>query len=212
MSGCRLFLGELRMSRTKRAGRRNGAESDWPLSVSVDGTELVESDNGTHPVHESVATPGRLGELAAAARELADGIEAANDALLSSVELGADRFWMSLTSAVEACRTAATELERTAGELVRAAAEADKACSVSWGVCPDHGVVVLSSGDMLTCRVLGCYRTPQASTAPCTRPVAYRVVDAAGSAFLACTGHAIACRRELVGAVITLTADSLEHL
>jgi hypothetical protein len=154
-----------------------------------------------------------LGQLATAADTLADGIEAANQALLSAGELDSGRFWLPLEAAAEAVRRAGQELEKVAGELVRTMAISAGSCAVGWGVCPEHGIALTSIiDDRVLCRVLGCRQTPEAPSIRCSEPVAYRVVDAEGAAFLACTGHAVACRRELVGAVITLTADSLEHL
>jgi hypothetical protein len=195
------------MIRAKRIARRNG--QDTGELPRVEPTEQIVAV----PVDDSMPTPGRLGQLATAAGTLADGIEAANQALLSAGELDSGRFWRPLESAVESVRRAADELEKVAGELVRTMAISSGSCAVGWGVCPEHGIALTSIiEDRVVCRVLGCRQTPEAPSIRCSEPVAYRVVDAEGSAFLACTGHAVACRRELVGAVITLTADSLEHL
>lgn len=190
------------MIRAKRTARRNGQDTgELPV---IEPAEQV-------PVEDH--TPGRLGQLAMDAAALADGIEATNHALLSAGELEAGRFWLPLEAATEAVRRAAAELEKVAGELVRTMATSAGSCAVGWGVCPEHGIALTSIiDDRVVCRVLGCRQTPEAPSIRCSEPVAYRVVDAEGAAFLACTGHAVACRRELVGAVITLTADSLEHL
>jgi hypothetical protein len=195
------------MIRAKRTARRNGQDTG-ELRATPPTEQIVAI-----PMDDSLPTPGRLGQLATVAGTLADGIEAANRALLDAGELDSNRFWLPLESAVEAVRKAGEELEKVAGELVRTMAISSGSCAVGWGVCPDHGIALTSViDDRTVCRVLGCRQTPQAPSIPCSEPVAYRVVDAEGAAFLACTGHAVACRRELVGAVITLTADSLEHL
>lgn len=190
------------MIRAKRTARRNGQDTgEIPVIEPVEQARVEDH------------TPGRLGQLAMDAAALADGIEATNHALLSAGELEAGRFWIPLEAATEAVRKAAAELEKVAGDLVRTMATSAGSCAVGWGVCPEHGIALTSIiDDRVVCRVLGCRQTPEAPSIRCSEPVAYRVVDAEGAAFLACTGHAVACRRELVGAVITLTADSLEHL
>ena len=198
------------MIRAKRTARRNGQDP-----VELPAPEPIESSDRivAVPMDSDMPTPGRLGQLAAAAQTLAEGIEAANQAMLSAGELDSGRFWGPLESASDAVRRAGQELEKVAGELVRTMAISSGSCAVGWGVCPEHGIALTSIiDDRVVCRVLGCRQTPEAPSIRCSEPVAYRVVDAEGAAFLACTGHAVACRRELVGAVITLTADSLEHL
>jgi hypothetical protein len=196
------------MIRAKRTSRRNGQDPVEPPPSAEPAEQIVAV-----PVDDTMPTPGRLGQLATAAQTLAEGIEAANQALLSAGELDSGRFWMSLEAAADAVRRAGQELEKVAGELVRTMAISAGSCAVGWGVCPEHGIALTSIIDnRVVCRVLGCRQTPEAPSIRCSEPVAYRVVDAEGAAFLACTGHAVACRRELVGAVITLTADSLEHL
>ncbi len=192
------------MIRAKRTAHR---EDEHEVTAGEPTEHLV-----TVPVGESVPNPGRLGQLAAAAEVLAGGIDAANQGLLRGSDLDSGRYWLPLQSAAEAVRRAAEELEKVAGELVRSMAASQEPCAVGWGVCPEHGVTLTRIGVDAGCRVIGCHLPAAAPSIQCTEPVAYRVVDAEGSAFLACTGHAVACRRELVGAVITLTADSLEHL
>jgi hypothetical protein len=193
------------MARVKRTSR--DSEHQPELTPVEPSEQLVAV-----PVAVGVPSPGQLGQLAAVAEILAGGIDAANQGLLHGTDLESGRYWLPLEGAAEAVRRAAEELEKVAGELVRSMATAHGPCEVGWGVCPDHGVTLTSTGSNVACRVIGCDRVPAAPSIQCTEPVAYRVVDAEGSAFLACTGHAVACRRELVGAVITLTADSLEHL
>jgi hypothetical protein len=194
------------MNRAKRTARRNGHEENGlPQAPATEHMVAV-------PIDDGVPSPGRLGQLAAAAAVVADGIDAANQGLLDAPDLDTGRYWLALQSAAEACRRAAEELEKVAGQVVRAMATGTGTCAVGWGVCPDHGITLTSTGDNAGCRVLACHQPVTAPSVICTEPVAYRVVDAEGGAFLACTGHAVACRRELVGAVITLTADSLEHL
>ena len=197
------------MIRAKRTARRNGQDPvDIPAPEPIESTDRIVAV----PMDDDMPTPGRLGQLAAAAQTLAEGIEAANQAMLSAGELDSGRFWGPLESAVDAVRRAGQELEKVAGELVRTMAISSGSCAVGWGVCPEHGIALTSIvDDRVVCRVLGCRQTPEAPSIRCSEPVAYQVVDAEGSPFLACTGHAVACRRARVGAVFTLTAGSRGH-
>lgn len=155
-------------------------------------------------------TPVKVDEIAVAAMALSEGLLAATRGLPESV--ASRQLRRDLDEAADTFRTVASELETTAGNLVRLAATAGQTCGVSWGICEDHGLTLLNVSDVVTCHVLGCHREQQAVVERCTQPVAYKVVDVAGPALMACAGHAIACRLHLDGAVITLASDSLELL
>ncbi|WP_132296380.1 hypothetical protein [Kribbella sp. VKM Ac-2568] len=155
-------------------------------------------------------TPVRVDEIAVAAMALSEGLHAATRGLPESVE--SRQFRRDLDEAADTFRNVASELETTAGNLIRLAASEGQACGVTWGICPEHGLSLMSVGETVTCRVLGCYRENEDVVEQCTQPVAYRVVDAVGPALMTCSGHAIACRLHLDGAVITLASDSLELL
>jgi hypothetical protein len=155
-------------------------------------------------------TPVRVDEIAVAAMALSEGLHAATQGLSESVE--SRQFRRDLDEAADTFRTIASELETTAGNLIRLAASEGQACGVTWGICPEHGLSLMSVGETVTCRVLGCYRENEDVVEQCTQPVAYRFVDAVGPALLTCSGHAIACRLHLDGAVVTLASDSLELL
>ncbi|WP_433004635.1 hypothetical protein [Kribbella sp. CA-294648] len=155
-------------------------------------------------------TPVKVDEIAVAAMALSENLLAATRGLSESV--AGRKLRRDLDEAADTFRAVAGELEATAGSLVRLAATEGQPCGVSWGICEDHGLTLMSVGEVVTCHVLGCHREQQAVVERCTQPVAYRVVDVAGPALLTCAGHAIACRVHLDGAVITLATDSLELL
>lgn len=155
-------------------------------------------------------TPVRVDEIAVAALALSEDLQAATRGLPESVE--SRRYRRDLDDAAGTFRSVASELETTAGNLIRMAAHEGRTCEVTWGVCPEHGLSLMDVGAVVTCRVLGCHRETEETVERCHQPVAYRVVDVAGPALLTCAGHAIACRLHLEGAVITLASDSLEVL
>ncbi|HEU4947683.1 MAG TPA: hypothetical protein VFT31_11060 [Kribbella sp.] len=224
------------MAKAKRANHRSGTDrprwtpggaagearpdgTDWEAdaeSVGQNGSGPPHALNGRQQQFDSDAAPGefttsvRLDEIAIAAMALSDGLRAATRGLPESVE--SRRLRRELDDAAGRFRAVAGELEITAGDLVRLAASEGQSCGITWGVCPEHGISLMDLGEVIRCRVLGCHREQAGGAAPCPQPVAYRVVDAAGPALLTCTGHAIACRLHLVGAVITLASDPFELL
>lgn len=211
---------------TVRNGRSpngtNGANGTAPDAAAANGapngTPPIEPvpGNGPAPVREPVpgtsnfGTPVKVDEIAVAAMALSENLLAATRGLSESV--AGRKLRRDLDDAADTFRAVAGELEATAGSLVRLAATEGQPCGVSWGICEDHGLTLMSVGEVVTCHVLGCHREQQAVVERCTQPVAYRVVDVAGPALLTCAGHAIACRVHLDGAVITLATDSLELL
>lgn len=222
------------MAKTRRASHRGGGERPrWiPGALAADdvdetATDSVAAANGSATegddltraaVNGSVAEgatangwsmPVRVDEIAVAAMALSDGLRAATEHLPDSAE--ARRFRRRLDDVARACREMAGELEVTAGELVRVVANAERTCELTWGVCPEHGVTLVVYGEVSRCRIIGCHR-PAGTPEPCTQEVEYRVIDAAGPSLQTCTGHAVAARTLLPGAVITQTTDTLELL
>jgi hypothetical protein len=153
-------------------------------------------------------TPVRVDEIAVAAMALSENLQAATRGMPESVEMR--RFRRDLDQAASTFRTIASELEVTAGKLIRLAANEGQACGVGWGVCPEHGLTLMNVGETVTCHILGCVRANEGAVERCEHPVAYRVVDAAGPSLLTCAGHAIACRLYLENPVITAVSDSME--
>ena len=183
-------------------GQKRPARSDWTSEVRdrprrPAGTTLGEFN-----------TPVRVDEIAVAAMTLSEDLQAATRGMPESVELR--RFRRDLDQAASTFREIASQLEVTAGKLVRLAANEGQACGVGWGVCPEHGLTLMHAGETSTCHVLGCGRANEGAVERCEHPVAYRVVDAAGPALLTCAGHAIACRLYLDNPVITAASDSME--
>ncbi|GAA1645461.1 hypothetical protein GCM10009744_40250 [Kribbella alba] len=164
----------------------------------------------TQPRPAHFGTPVRVDEIALAAKALSEELHSAVEGLSQSVE--SRQFRRELDEAADTIRSIATELETTAGNLVRLVANEGESCGVTWGVCPEHGLTLMNVGETVSCHVLGCYLEPEGSVERCAHPVAYKVVDAAGPALFACSGHAIACRLHFEGAVITLATDNLELL
>ncbi|WP_148256689.1 hypothetical protein [Kribbella flavida] len=163
-----------------------------------------------HPRTAGFGTPVRVDEIALAAKALSEDLLAATQGLPESV--ASRQLRRDLDEAADTFRALASELQSTAGDLIRLAASEGQVCGVTWGVCPDHGLTLVNVGEAASCHVLGCHQEQVAPAEPCTQPVAYKVVDVAGPAMFACAGHAIACRLHLDGAVITLATDSLEVL
>ncbi|MFC5267922.1 hypothetical protein ACFPJ1_37900 [Kribbella qitaiheensis] len=188
---------------------RNGPAQNLP-GMAQNGMNGGNGQVRDPQARAGFGTPVRVDEIAVAAMALSEGLHAATQGLPESV--ASRQFRRDLDEAADTFRTVASELETTAGNLIRLAASEGQACGVTWGICPEHGLSLMSVGETVTCRVLGCYRENEDVVEQCTQPVAYRVVDAVGPALLTCSGHAIACRLHLDGAVITLASDSLELL
>lgn len=77
-------------------------------------------------------------------------------------------------------------------------------CGVPWGVCPDHGNTLRSSGGESWCKTPGCGRrwSYDRLGVPCTDPVAAIVTDAAGETRRWCLGHTRDAERALIGAAV----------
>ncbi|NEA30433.1 hypothetical protein [Streptomyces sp. SID13031] len=224
------------MAKAKRASDRsaNDMVADGPVRTAQNGRAPLTVQNGQRPngtapnapnagdpAPQAVpspepprtsgfGTPVKVDEIALAAIALSEGLIAATRGLPESV--ASRQLRRDLDQAADTFRAVASELETTAGNLIRLAATEGETCGVTWGMCEDHGLTLMAVGEVVTCHVLGCYREQQAVVDRCTQPVAYRVVDVAGPALLTCAGHAIACRLHLDGAVIMLATDSLELL
>ncbi|HEY3006045.1 MAG TPA: hypothetical protein VGJ44_27100 [Kribbellaceae bacterium] len=154
-------------------------------------------------------TPAQLRDLVAAAVELADRIDATLAALRADSDEHRRRAGFRLDEASSSVRQAAGELEKTAGDLARIAAVPADACGLPWGVCPEHGNTLTSSGGRTQCTAPGCGRTwgYDRLAGPCPEPITHHVVDAHGDSFDCCTGHAIGARAQLVGATITAITE-----
>jgi len=195
-------IAEIPLAQAQDQGQNGTPRSDWTKEVR--DRPLVPSGTTLGQFN----TPVRVDEIAVAAMALSENLQAATRGMPETVELR--RFRRDLDQAASTFRTIASELEVTAGKLVRLAANEGQTCGVGWGVCPEHGLTLMNVGETVTCHILGCERANEGAVERCEHPVAYRVVDAAGPSLLTCAGHAIACRRYLENPVITAAADSME--
>ncbi|GAA1522418.1 hypothetical protein [Kribbella lupini] len=189
----------------ENAGERSPEPPSWQQIATANGRPVTVA-----PRQAGFGTPVRVDEIALAAKALSEDLLAATQGMPETV--ASRQLRRDLDEAVETFRAVASELQSTAGSLVRLAASEGQVCGVTWGVCPEHGLTLMNVGDVATCHVLGCRHEQQGPTERCAQPVAYKVVDVAGPALFTCAGHAIACRLHLDGAVITLATDSLELL
>lgn len=151
--------------------------------------------------------PAQARELAAAADELAGRIAAAEAALCADGDEHRRQAGFRLADAAGECRRVAAELHATAGDLAWIAAVPAAACGLAWGVCPEHGNTLVSSGGQTWCRTAGCGRRwgYDRLGGPCPEPVTHAVTDADGVTSPVCDGHAVAARDLLVhGTVVAL--------
>ncbi len=149
-------------------------------------------------------TPARARELAAAASELYRQLREADAARRDDPDEGRRRAGWRIEEAAGGLQRAAEALLGTADELIRLAARRGDACPVPWGVCPEHGATLTSTGDRCWCTATGCARrwTYDRTGVPCSEPVTHRVVDAEGTTLVVCNGHALAASREMTGATV----------
>jgi hypothetical protein len=77
-------------------------------------------------------------------------------------------------------------------------------CSAQWGVCPEHGNTLSSSGGRSWCRRPGCGRSWSGSrvSGHCDEPAAVIVADRTGAQLRLCAGHWLDARELLVGAQV----------
>lgn len=151
-------------------------------------------------------TPAEFREAAAQAEALADTLDylvtrlrAANP---NEVATGAYILAGSVTNA----RQTAHDLHQTAAAVARLrTSRGPDVCGIPWGVCPDHGNTLTTSGGETWCRSGRCGRrwTYDRAGAPCTEPVTHEVTDQEGTTFRACAGHALDMEQRLEGATLT---------
>jgi hypothetical protein len=156
----------------------------------------------------STPTPAELRELAARASVLADDIAAVNTRLREAPDEPTRRVRFRLDDAAGFARgTVAAALEATADDLARVRGRGP--CPADWGVCPEHGATLRSTGGRCWCIVEGCGRrwNHDRLGLPCTEPVAFDVRDPDGGGGPMCAGHTATARRQLIGAVVTALPD-----
>lgn len=154
---------------------------------------------------EPPLTAAAVRGLAAAAEDLAARVAAAQVALRSDPDPHRARAGFRFDDAAGQLAQVAAGLLETADDLARIAAVPAGACGLGSGVCPDHGGTLTATGGQAWCEHPGCGRSwgYDRLAGPCPEPVTHAVLDAEGTRFGVCDGHAIDCRQRLVGATVT---------
>jgi outer membrane murein-binding lipoprotein Lpp len=150
-------------------------------------------------------TAARVRELAAQAKTLAGAIDALKADFRACGDEPVRRTGFRCDATAGWARQAAAGLEETADDLDRvAAASVPGTCEIPWGVCPEHGATLRSSGGRTWCGATMCHRewAYNRMDLPCTGPARWRVTDQQGAARLVCDGHALDARARLVGAIL----------
>jgi hypothetical protein len=145
--------------------------------------------------------------LRAAGMALSQWYGYGDDARLSwsARRAAADR---ALSELDAAARLMATTRDALAAEIGIATGEhlaADVSrCSAQWGVCPDHGNTLTSSGGRSWCSRPGCGRTWAGNRVGqhCDEPAVVLVADQDGAELRLCGGHWTDARVHLVGATV----------
>ena len=108
----------------------------------------------------AAAAAGRALGLAIRAEALADEIDALHRDIGVARDEPVRRAGFRCDTAIGWMRQASAELQDTSDHLDRiAAAMKPGACPVPWGVCPEHGNTLTSTGGKAWCRATGCGRT-----------------------------------------------------
>jgi hypothetical protein len=152
-------------------------------------------------------TPADLRELAGRADQLAADIGAVRDRMRASGDDATARAAWPLDEIGADVAAAAAGLGEAADGLARVRVAADPAiCGIPWGVCPEHGNTLASSGGQTCCRTCQRRWSFNRQHGPCTEPISHRVVDAQGTESLMCQGHAQDASDTLVGSTV-MTLD-----
>ncbi|MGW5680508.1 hypothetical protein [Nonomuraea sp. NPDC003754] len=93
------------------------------------------------------------------------------------------------------------DLQETASDLARIAARPGRSCTAGFGVCPEHGNALTSTGGTIRSTAAGCGRSWGYDRVgmPCAEHATHRVTDAGGGRALVCDGHAVDARARLDG-------------
>jgi hypothetical protein len=144
-----------------------------------------------------------LREIAARAEALAREIDALREQLRQAPDEPIQRSGFRLPDAAGYARQIAGDLAESAEDLARVRARST--CGADWGVCPEHGATLRSTGGKSWCQTPGCGREwgYDRLGLPCAEPAAWTVADTVGNTTLLCEAHTTDARRTLTGAVIT---------
>ncbi|MGJ5899294.1 hypothetical protein ACSCBZ_46260 [Streptomyces niveiscabiei] len=74
-------------------------------------------------------------------------------------------------------------------------------CVVPWGVCPEHGGTLKSSGNRTWCMDFTCFNSWEYDRldAPCPEPATHTVRSDSGGQYAVCDGHAMTARLQITG-------------
>ena len=114
----------------------------------------------------------------------------------------ADRALTALDNAARAVDAARAALIHDIEIITDAVLAADPSrCQVPWGVCPEHGNTLTTSGGRTRCRWSGCGRTWPGNRvqAHCGEPATALIADAGGEQSRLCAGHWADARERLIG-------------
>jgi hypothetical protein len=156
-------------------------------------------------------TPSEIRALAAAAAQLSRDVDELHARLKASAGDPARRAGFRLDTIAGELRRAEAELGDTAADLARVrGARGPGLCFAEWGVCPDHGNTLTSTGGTSVCRVDGRSWGYDRLGSPCGEPVTDLVTDPEGASTAMCHGHALAVPNQDGWHVRTLPTDAPE--
>ncbi|ALE76875.1 hypothetical protein FRP1_29320 (plasmid) [Pseudonocardia sp. EC080625-04] len=152
---------------------------------------------------EQPVTPAELRDLAARAEQLAGELAAVEDRMRDTTDEPARHVRFRLLDASGSVLAASQAVLDTASDLARVRGRSG--CGADWGVCPEHGNTLTSTGGRSWCTALGCLRSWGYDRVglPCTEDVTHELLDSSGGRSLLCAGHALDARARVVGSVVT---------
>lgn len=151
-------------------------------------------------------TPAQLRELAADVRALRTRAVELGAAFTTSPDEGIRRIGYLIDDDGDGLLEGYLgDLDRAIELLVRHRTAAGPGlCGVPWGVCPEHGPTLRSSGGRSTCTAPGCGRSWNYDRldVPCGEPIAATVTDVGGGTRGYCLGHARGAEHQVLGATV----------
>jgi hypothetical protein len=156
------------------------------------------------------AAAGRALSLAVRAEALADEIDALHRDIRAARHQPVRRAGFRCDTAIGWIRQANTDLAETADHLGRIAAGIKPgACAVPWGVCPERGNALVTTGGKTWCRAIGYGRTWDYDPVglACIELAQWMVIDQRRDAIVMCDGHALEVGNRLEGARVELREE-----